>query len=96
MKLQTVTPKTVSRHVTTLFPFLAIFADIILPKLIYSKLMTYCFLLLIRNDVSLLCSFLIIDVAFTHAGLTIRYRTKACIKVFSYCQVHAMYSLWRG
>jgi len=31
--------------------------------------------------------------AFTHAGLTIRHRTK---RMFVFCQGHILYSLWRG
>jgi len=33
--------------------------------------------------------------AFTLAGLTNRYRRKACIKVFLCCQTRAIFSLWR-
>jgi len=34
--------------------------------------------------------------AFTHAGLTTRYRTESLFKLFLCCQGHAIYSLWRG
>jgi len=33
--------------------------------------------------------------AFTHAGLTTRYRTKNLIKVLLCCQGHAIFCLWR-
>jgi len=37
-----------------------------------------------------------LNAAFTHAGFTPGTERKACIKVFLCCQVHAIYSLWRG